>query len=145
MNVDGHCLYGKVSFSLSSEVNRSCYRHCEDCQRNCTAPIVTFMGISLENFFWRIEGGAQEPKFFSCSLGVHRFFCDKCCSPIAFQAEHYMGEIALYAATLTEPSVFQPKFHVHHKSSLSWLAMDDSLPKFQESAPITKIPRSREI
>ena len=64
---------------------------------------------------------------------------------MAFQAEHYKGEIALNAATLTEPSVFQPKFHVHNKSSLQWLAMDDSLPKFQESGPITKIPRPKEI
>ena len=63
---------------------------------------------------------------------------------MAFQAQHYMGEIALYAATLTEPLVFQPQFHVHHKSSLSWLAIDDNFPKFQESAPITKIPRSKE-
>ena len=145
MNIDGHCLCGKVGFSLRSEANWPCYCHCEDCRRNCAAPIVAFFGISLEDFSWRIEGGAQEPKFFPSSSGVKRFFCDKCGTPMAFQAAHYKGEIALYAATLTEPSVFQPKFHVHHKSSLSWLAIDDNFPKFQENAPITKIPRSKEI
>ena len=64
MNIDGHCLCGKVGFSLRSEANWSCYCHCEDCRRNCAAPIVAFFGISLEDFSWRIEGGAQEPKFF---------------------------------------------------------------------------------
>ena len=145
MNVDGHCLCEIVGFSLKSEANWSCYCHCEDCLRNCAAPIVAFFGISLEDFSWRIEGGAQEPKFFSSSSGVKRFFCDKCGTPMAFQAEYYKREIALYAATLTEPSVFQPQFHVHHKSSLSWLAIDDNFPKFQESALITKISRSTEI
>ena len=117
MNIDGHCLCGKVGF----------------------------FGISLEDFSWCIDGGAREPKFFSSSSGAKRFFCDKCVNPTAFQAEHYEGKIALYAATLTEPSVFQPQFHVHHQSSLSWLVIDDNFPKFQKNAPITKIPRSKEI
>ena len=145
MNVDGHCLCRKVVFSLKSEANWSCYCHCEDCRRNCAAPIVAFFGISLEDFSWRIKGGAQEPKFFTSSADVKRFFYDKCGTPMAFQAEHYKGEIALYAATLTEPSAFQPQFHIHHKSSLLWLAIDYNFPIFQENAPITKIPRSKEI
>jgi len=145
MNIDGHCLCGKVGFSLRSEANWSRYCHCEECRRNCTEPIVVSFGILLQDFSWRIEGSAQEPKNFSSLSGVKRFFCDKCGTLMAFQAEHYKGEIALYAATLTEPSVFQPQFHVHHTSRLSWLAMDDTLPKFQESAPITKTPSSKEI
>ena len=64
---------------------------------------------------------------------------------MASQVEHYKGEIALSAATLSEPSVFQPQFHVRHKSNLSWLAIHDGLLKFEGNAPFTKLARSGKI
>ena len=36
---------------------------------------------------------------------------------MAFQAEHYPGEIHLYAATLENPQDFEPSFHVHYRKS----------------------------
>ena len=143
MSVFGNCLCGSVSFFAKSEINWSCYCHCDDCRRNCAAPVVAFLGVSLEGFSWNVDGENREPKHFESSSGVRRFFCDNCGTPMAFQAEHYEGEIALYAATLAEPAEFQPQFHVHHQSSLSWLAIDDNLQKFKASAPNDKIPHAR--
>ena len=60
MNVDGHCLYKKIVFSLRSEEVHSCYCHWEDHRKNCAAPIVAFFGIALENFIWCIDNSTQE-------------------------------------------------------------------------------------
>ena len=108
MSVLGHCLCGNVSFFAKSEINWSCYCHCDDCRRNQAAPVVAFLGVSLEDFSWNVDEENREPKHFESSSGVRRFFCDNCDTPMAFQAEHYEGEIALYAATLAEPAEFQP-------------------------------------
>ena len=53
---------------------------------------------------------------------------------MAFQAEHYVGEIHLYAASLEHPQDFKPNFHVHCAEKLDWLQLNDDLPKYQGSA-----------
>lgn len=52
---------------------------------------------------------------------------------MAFQADHYEGEIHLYAASLNDPKSFEPKFHVHMQEHLSWLKLEDDLPKYDAS------------
>jgi len=53
---------------------------------------------------------------------------------MAFQANRYPGEIHLYAATLSEPEKFAPKFHVHYDEHLPWLALYDDLPEHKNFA-----------
>ena len=52
---------------------------------------------------------------------------------MAFQAEHYAGEIHLYAAILDNPQDFKPEFHVHYDEKLDWLRLTDDLPKYTGS------------
>jgi hypothetical protein len=125
----GHCLCGAVTFSFTGEKTWACLCHCNDCRRNCAAPFTAFLGTPLEGFGWT----GQMPKRFQSSAGVTRHFCDTCGTPMAFQAEHYAGEIHLYAATLSDPATFAPMFHVHYGSRLPWLHTADNLAKFPAS------------
>lgn len=133
--LNGHCFCGNVSFSINGEMTWACYCHCQDCRRNCAAPIVAFLGVRLTDFSWEMKDHRDEPAHYASSKGVKRFFCDQCGTPMAFQAEHYDGEIHLYAATLTNPDMFTPEFHVHYEEKLSWLSHEDSLHKYAASAP----------
>jgi len=56
---------------------------------------------------------------------------------MAFQAEHYSGEIHLYAASLEHPEEFKPTFHVHASNALPWMKIIDDLVRFDHSAPKT--------
>lgn len=49
---------------------------------------------------------------------------------MAYEADHYPGGMHLYAASLENPENFQPTFHVNYQSKLSWLKIDDDLPKY---------------
>lgn len=131
---DGHCLCGKVEFELPQEHSWACFCHCKDCTRNCASPVTAFIGVALDQFKWRVEGQHKAPKYYVSSPGVKRFFCDNCGTPMAFQAEHYVNEIHLYAATLNDPEQFIPAFHVHYASKLKWLPVADDLTKFAHSA-----------
>lgn len=126
----GHCFCGAVTFAYTGPQTWACYCHCADCRRNCAAPVATFLGTPLDGFQWT----GQTPKQYNSSKGVTRHFCDTCGTPMAFQADHYYGEIHLYAATLTDPTAFEPKFHVHYDSRLPWLHMEDDLRKYGGSA-----------
>ena len=121
----GHCLCGKTAWEVQGEASWAGYCHCDDCRRNCGAPVVAWLGVSLQHFRWI----ADEPKYFKSSEGVLRHFCETCGSPMGFEAKRFPDEIHLYAASLENPEQYQPSFHVFHGRKLSWLDLHDNLPK----------------
>ncbi len=125
----GHCLCGATSWEYTGAETWACYCHCDDCRRNCSAPVTAFIGVALDNFKWT----GKTPKVYASSKGVERHFCETCSTPMAFQAEHYAGEIHLYAANLENPQDFTPEFHVHYNAKLDWLHIHDDLPKYPHS------------
>lgn len=127
MTQRGNCLCRKTSFEFHGEVAWACYCHCDDCRRNCAAPVVAWLGVPIRNFNW--TGAA--PKTIESSKGVRRHFCGDCGSPIGFEADHYAGGMHLYAASLENPAEFQPTFHVNYQSKLPWLEINDDLPKYE--------------
>ena len=124
MSTKGHCFCGQTRWEFSGDITWSCYCHCDDCRRNCAAPVVAWLGVPLKHFSWR---GAL-PKTYATADGVKRHFCDQCGSPMGFEADHYPGGMHLYAASLENPADFTPTFHVNIESKLPWLALHDDLP-----------------
>ena len=49
---------------------------------------------------------------------------------MGFEADHYPGGMHLYAASLENPEVFKPTFHVNAQAILPWLALSDDLTAF---------------
>ena len=126
----GRCLCGDLRWEASGSPTWQCYCHCDDCRRQCGAPVVAFVGVRATGFRW-----IGEPVIYASSPGVERSFCGRCGSPMAFQAAHYPGEIHVYAAQLEDPVAFAPAFHVHYSERLPWLHLTDDLPKHPHSAP----------
>ena len=127
MTTHGHCLCKKTKWEFVGKVTWACYCHCDDCRRNCGAPIVAWLGVPIKNFKW--TGSA--PKELESSKGVYRYFCDDCGSPMGFVANHYAGGMHLYAASLKNPHDFEPTFHVNYEHKLPWLHINDDLPKHE--------------
>lgn len=126
MTTNGHCLCKKTSWEFEGKSSWACYCHCDDCRRNCAAPVVAWLGVPINQFKWT----GQDPSMVCSSKGVVRHFCSSCGSPLGFAAEHYAGSMQLYAASLVNPENFKPEFHVNHQSKLPWLEMNDDLPKY---------------
>ena len=126
MKTRGYCLCKKTHWEFEGSVSWSCYCHCDDCRRNCSAPVVAWLGVPLVNFKWL----GMPPKTIESSTGVKRHFCASCGSPLGFEAAHYPDGMHLYAASLENPDDFEPEFHVNYQSKLPWLAMNDDLPKY---------------
>ena len=127
MTKRGHCLCGKTRGEYQGEVTWACYCHCDDCRRNCAAPVVAWFGVPVKNFRW----SGETPKTLESSKGVRRHFCEACGSPMGFEADHYSGGMHLYAASLEDPDDFEPTFHVNYESKLPWLQINDDLPKYE--------------
>ncbi|MEM7060984.1 MAG: GFA family protein [Pseudomonadota bacterium] len=127
MPTRGYCLCKRTSWEFSGDLTWACYCHCDDCRRNCAAPIVGWLGVPLRNFKWT----GRKPKTFESSEGVFRHFCGDCGSQIGFEANHYAGGMHLYAASMEHPADFVPTFHVNYQSKLPWLNIEDDLKKYE--------------
>lgn len=125
-NTCGLCYCGETTWEYSGDPSWACFCHCEDCRRNCSAPVVGWLGVAASRFHWT----GKAPRSFASSPGVTRYFCATCGTPMAFIADHYPGGMHLYAASLVEPQTFQPTFHVNWQSKLPWLVLSDDLPKY---------------
>lgn len=126
MTTRGYCLCRKTSWAFEGEITWACYCHCDDCRRNCAAPVVAWLGVPLKHFKWT----GQTPGSYQTSDGVRRHFCTHCGSPIGFEADHYAGGMHLYAASLENPQNFKPAFHVNYESKLPWLELHDDLTRY---------------
>jgi hypothetical protein len=125
----GHCLCGEVTFEYKDPVNWQAYCHCESCRRNTSSPVAAFLGVPRAAFRWT----GTSPRTYESSPGVRRLFCDRCGSPMAFDADRYPQEIHLYAASLDNPEDYRPEGHVHCAERLSWFEVADELPRFARS------------
>ena len=129
MATKGHCFCGEVTWEYTGERMWECYCHCDDCRRNCAAPVVAWFGVPAKNFKWT----GKDTKIYRSSEGVERHFCGTCGTPMGFVAEHYPGDMQLYTATLEDPSDFNPTFHVFAGEQLPWLSFHDDLTKYPKS------------
>ncbi|MEM7195341.1 MAG: GFA family protein [Pseudomonadota bacterium] len=129
MNRRGYCLCRNTAWEFEGAISWSCYCHCDDCRRNCAAPVVAWLGVPINRFKWI----GDTPKTIETSKGVHRHFCRDCGSPMGFEADHYPGGMHVYAASLADPENFLPEFHVNYHSKLPWLEIRDDLPKYDST------------
>ncbi|MEZ5777368.1 MAG: GNAT family N-acetyltransferase [Paracoccaceae bacterium] len=120
----GHCLCGAVSYRFEGAPNWQVHCHCESCRRATASPFTSFFAVDHARFAWT----GTEPRSYQSSPGVNRFFCATCGTPMAYQSPSRMNEIDLYAATLSDPSLYSPTAHVHANERLPWVKLADRLP-----------------
>ena len=125
----GRCLCGRVRFEFQGPENWRGHCHCESCRRSTSSPLTTWLGVPRAGFAFT----GELPKIYVSSPGVRRSFCGTCGAPMAYENERFPDEIHLYAASLDNPEDFEPDFHVHYAERLSWLHLQDTLPKYDRS------------
>lgn len=126
----GGCLCGAVRFEAAGAPLWAAHCHCQSCRRSTGAPFATFAGFPAD----RVAVTAGAPATYASSPGVRRSFCGGCGTPIAYEADRFPGEIHLYVCTLDGPAAVTPIEHVHAGEQLSWLHLDDGLPRYRASS-----------
>jgi hypothetical protein len=51
---------------------------------------------------------------------------------LTFHSSRFPDEIDITLCSLDDPEQLQPKDHTHTSSQLSWVKLDDGLPRFSE-------------
>lgn len=126
----GRCACGRIRYTVKGAPKWTALCHCESCRRAASAPVVAWMGFAPDQVTWN---GTRA--FYNSSNQATRGFCPDCGAQMSFESTRWPGEVHLYAATLDDPEDYVPELHCHHAEHLSWLRMDDALPRYPASAP----------
>jgi hypothetical protein len=105
--------------------------HCLDCRRTSGSAFVTWAEYRQGQFSW-VRG---EPARIQTRPEVTRTFCAACGTPLTYETIEIPEEIDVTACSLDEPESVRPRDHVWGERLLSWIRLDDGLPRHDRRRP----------
>ncbi|MGE0626153.1 MAG: GFA family protein [Pseudomonadales bacterium] len=125
----GHCLCGKVRYTVRGDPVIVAHCHCDDCQRltgsgHSTGAMYPVGSISL-------DGKVTEYELISESGNrVTRVFCSGCGSPILGRNSGIEGFATLSLGTMDDSTDLVPGVAVFTRNRKPWDSMDESIQSF---------------
>lgn len=127
--MEGGCLCGAVRYSLSGSPFDSDYCHCRMCRKSAGAFAVAWMDFKVGQVNW-LSG---KPTEYVSSEHVRRGFCSACGSSLSFRDERYPEYLSLTTASLDDPNLVPPRYHIHTESQPEWLVITDDCERYPRS------------
>ena len=133
-SAQGGCLCGAVRYECSAAPLFMGNCHCRDCQRANGSPYNPAIGVPRSAV--KITGDVKyyESKADSGNI-ARRAFCPNCGSRLFSIAPFAPDMMVIVAASLDDPSIYQPAMDIFASSAQPWDHMDPALPKFPKMPP----------
>ena len=125
----GGCLCGAVRHECSARPLMSGNCHCRDCQKSGGGGFVAVMAVPAASL--KIEGQVKyfESKADSGNI-FSRGFCPECGARLFGKSSGEPRLAMIAAASLDDPSVYQPTVDFFTSHAQPWDPMNPTLPKF---------------
>ena len=136
LNWAGGCLCGTVRYRLESPPFDAGWCHCRTCQLNSGAPAMAF--ASVPHGDWVAESGSDAIRTVRSSSFGHRGFCGQCGTSLYMKVDHQTETVDFSIATLDEPDLVSPGFHIFWGSRIAWFDPGDDLPRHERFRPDTR-------
>lgn len=134
----GGCQCGAVRFHVEGALHRPSICHCRMCQKatgNFYAPLVSIRAAKLT---WT----RGEPKRFRSSNHVQRGFCEKCGTPLTFEAP---DGVALMIGAFDTPEELAPEIQWGAEEMLPYMDRLHELPAHETMNDIDDAPYLRDL
>jgi len=128
----GHCRCEGVIIEVLGEPDVSVFCHCDDCRRSSGAPVIAAAGFQKSDITWQ----AKETLAIWVNGSCTRLFCSRCGSPVAQEHESAPTRTYFNTAFMDKPENFPPNMHSYEGEQLSWLQLNDTLPRHQKTVSI---------
>jgi hypothetical protein len=130
----GGCLCGALRYEADAEPLYAGLCYCTDCRKASGSGFIPFMGFAGATL--HITGPSRS--FVSKAANgrdATRNFCAEC-SSLVFGGERGKSEsFTIYAGSLDEPTLFQPKVAIFARSRACWAVVPPGLTVFDELPP----------
>lgn len=127
MGASGKCLCGAVSFFIEFPSKWVAHCHCTMCQRAHGAAFVTWVSVNESQVTFQDTENLLH--WYTSSPEASRGFCSRCGSSLFFRSSQWPGEMHIVRANFTEPVDREPQVHGFYDTHVSWVAINDNLPK----------------
>ena len=138
MEWTGGCLCGAVRYRVTADPIRAVICHCGLCRKVSGAPLMSFVHFPLEAFTW-VEGA---PTRYRSSSDAERGFCAACGSTLTMHESVLGDRVQVSLGSLDRAEDVRPDDHVWTESQLTWLRIEDDLPRFPQIS--TAVPSRAE-
>lgn len=129
---DGGCFCGKLRYRLHGWPMFTYCCHCTECRRQTGSAFVINAQIESD----RVEVLSGEPIAVPVpteSGYPHDIYrCETCQTAVWSNYGRRSWLLFIKVATLDDPAAFRPEAHIYLRSRLPWLALDASIPGFDE-------------
>ena len=129
MDLTGGCLCGAVRYRITKFPKVVTHCHCSICRRGAGAAFVTWLTVDADGFAYS-EG---LPAAYRSSPDVTREFCDRCGTSLSFRSDAHPDELDISVGSLDQPGAVTPQDHIWVDAMVSWLKLDDGLPRLARS------------
>ncbi|MDC9727712.1 MAG: GFA family protein [Methyloprofundus sp.] len=130
--ITGRCLCGAVSYEISAKPIGAGNCHCRTCQKSGGTAYTPVLFVLYDALV--ITGPYKEyPTLADSGNTMNRGFCPQCGTALFGRNSGSDKIRPVNAATLDDPSIYQPHMDFWVSSAQAWDIMDPGLPKFAES------------
>jgi len=126
MRHEGGCFCRAIRYEAEGPTGHVTHCHCRHCRGTSGAPFVTWAEFPTAGF--RFTAG--EPARFATRPGVQRAFCPACGTQLTFNDAATPDVTDVTVCSLDAAESFVPEDHVWADRMLTWLRMDDGLPRY---------------
>ncbi|MEJ8574893.1 GFA family protein [Microbaculum marinum] len=124
MTLTGGCLCGAVRYEIDYEGERGSTCHCAMCRRQSGGAFMGFVTVPRGHL--RLTGELKTYR--SSEIGL-RSFCPNCGTPITMDYSFEDDRTGVVTGSLDDPEAVPPSLHWGAESMLSWLKLEDGLPR----------------
>jgi hypothetical protein len=130
----GECLFGALGYEAEGTPLHAGYCYCADCQKASGSGFISFMGFSGK----AVTFSGQTKSFTSKAANGGDAVRNSCpvCSSLVFGG--VVGEsdtFTIYAGSLDDPSLFEPKIAIFARSRPDWTPLPWGLAVFDTMPP----------
>ena len=126
MIYSGGCLCGCLRYESKQRATETGYCHCSICRKSTSAPVIAFASFPISDFSY-IKG---KPSIYQSSATGQREFCNKCGTQICHRGVDNPRTVDINSGTLDDMDLVAPQYHIYTNDSVSWLKVDDQLPRY---------------
>lgn len=127
--LEGGCLCGAIRYRIEGKPFDADYCHCCMCQKSIGAVFGAWMDFKLQQVTW-IKGQVTE---FASSECVRRGFCAHCGCSLTYRHTEYPDYLTLTIASLDDPELVQPNYHIYTEQQPSWLKIEDNCQRYPQA------------
>ncbi|ACA84992.1 GFA family protein [Shewanella woodyi] len=128
--IEGGCLCRSLRYSITAMPFDADHCHCSLCQKSTGAVVASWMDFRIEQVNWL---SSSTPKEYASSETTRRGFCPNCGTSISFRDIGHPQYYTLSIASLDDPNLVAPQYHIHTSNQLRWLNIKDNAPRYTSS------------